>query len=111
MKMAGEKILCIYASPPFSLCMPVLLMKDIFILGAVPDDIAPSGHRKWCLIPCIAVKAAGWAHPVVRARTIHTGYFIMLAIEHPPFAACRNYMSMLAISVRSSAPSGSSVSS
>jgi hypothetical protein len=59
MKMAGEKILCMYAFPPFSLCMPVLLMKDIFIVGAVPDDLAPSGHCGWCLIPGIAVNTGG----------------------------------------------------
>ncbi|MCD6706670.1 MAG: hypothetical protein LT080_09505 [Thiobacillus sp.] len=92
--MAGEKILCMYAFPPFSLCMPVPFMKDIFILGAVPDDLAPSDRRKWCLIPGIAVKVTGWAHAVVRPGIIHPGYFVMLEIGHRPSAACRNYMSM-----------------
>ena len=75
--------------------MPVLFMKDIFIVGAVPDELASSGHCKWCLIPGIAVKAAaGWAHAVLRAGIVHPEYFVMLEIGQPPSAACRNYMSM-----------------
>jgi len=40
----------------------------------VPDELAPSGRGKWCLIPGIAVKAAGWAHAVVRRNP---EYFVM----------------------------------
>lgn len=50
--------------------MPILFVKEFFVVGAVPDDLAPSDQRKWCLIPGIAVKAAGGAHPVARAGTV-----------------------------------------